>query len=108
MHDFTSDGKSLRKLVTLDKSLVHESSFLHRLGLSSVIGLCDRSAVCVCVCVLFLRARAISYRQHNREAVGGFFSQIGDLYMVHHLWGEKDHMPLHRVSVTERFTAAAH
>uniref|UniRef100_A0A671QJT6 Protein NipSnap homolog 2-like n=1 Tax=Sinocyclocheilus anshuiensis TaxID=1608454 RepID=A0A671QJT6_9TELE len=33
---------------------------------------------------------AISYRQHNREAVGGFFSQIGDLYMVHHLWAYKD------------------
>lgn len=37
--------------------------------------------------VLVCRARAIRYRQHNREAVGGFFSQIGNLYMVHHLWG---------------------
>uniref|UniRef100_A0AAR2L893 NIPSNAP domain-containing protein n=1 Tax=Pygocentrus nattereri TaxID=42514 RepID=A0AAR2L893_PYGNA len=35
-------------------------------------------------------ARAIRYRQHNREAVGGFFSQIGKLYMVHHLWAYKD------------------
>ncbi|XP_008307441.1 protein NipSnap homolog 2 [Cynoglossus semilaevis] len=35
-------------------------------------------------------ARAIGYRQHNREAVGGFFSQIGSLYMVHHLWAYKD------------------
>uniref|UniRef100_A0A8B9K0M7 Nipsnap homolog 2 n=1 Tax=Astyanax mexicanus TaxID=7994 RepID=A0A8B9K0M7_ASTMX len=35
-------------------------------------------------------ARAIRYRQHNREAVGGFFSQIGSLYMVHHLWAYKD------------------
>eukprot|EP00064_Thunnus_orientalis_P004437 superscaffoldBa00000404_g4449 len=35
-------------------------------------------------------ARAIGYRQHNREAVGGFFSQIGNLYMVHHLWAYKD------------------
>lgn len=34
------------------------------------------------------RARAISHRQENNEAVGGFFSQIGDLYVVHHLWGE--------------------
>ena len=34
------------------------------------------------------RARAIKYRQENNEAVGGFFSQIGDLYVVHHLWGE--------------------
>lgn len=34
------------------------------------------------------RARAIKYRQENNEAVGGFFSQIGDLYAVHHLWGE--------------------
>ncbi|CAN9512950.1 unnamed protein product [Ophioblennius macclurei] len=31
-------------------------------------------------------ARAIRYRQENDEAVGGFFSQIGDLYAVHHLW----------------------
>ncbi|KAG7269420.1 hypothetical protein CRUP_015458 [Coryphaenoides rupestris] len=31
-------------------------------------------------------ARAIELRQQNSEAVGGFFSQIGDLYMVHHLW----------------------
>ncbi|XP_058493263.1 protein NipSnap homolog 1 isoform X2 [Solea solea] len=31
-------------------------------------------------------ARAIKYRQENNEAVGGFFSQIGDLYVVHHLW----------------------
>lgn len=33
------------------------------------------------------RARAIKYRQENQEAVGGFFSQIGELYVVHHLWG---------------------
>ncbi|KAM9810493.1 protein NipSnap homolog 1 [Neosynchiropus ocellatus] len=31
-------------------------------------------------------ARAITYRQQNQEAVGGFFSQIGELYVVHHLW----------------------
>ncbi|XP_042194396.1 protein NipSnap homolog 2 [Callorhinchus milii] len=35
-------------------------------------------------------ARAIRYRQDNNEAVGGFFSQIGELYMVHHLWAYKD------------------
>ncbi|XP_030217530.1 protein NipSnap homolog 2 isoform X2 [Gadus morhua] len=35
-------------------------------------------------------ARAIEFRQQNSEAVGGFFSQIGDLYMVHHLWAYKD------------------
>ncbi|XP_076837713.1 protein NipSnap homolog 2 isoform X2 [Brachyhypopomus gauderio] len=35
-------------------------------------------------------APAIRYRQQNREAVGGFFSQIGHLYMVHHLWAYKD------------------
>lgn len=34
------------------------------------------------------RARAIKYRQENQEAVGGFFSQIGELYVVHHLWGK--------------------
>lgn len=38
--------------------------------------------------LLFSRARAIRFRQDNNEAVGGFFSQIGQLYMVHHLWGK--------------------
>jgi len=31
-------------------------------------------------------ARAINYRQHNSEAFAGFFSQIGRLYHVHHIW----------------------
>lgn len=35
-------------------------------------------------------ARAIRFRQDGNEAVGGFFSQIGQLYMVHHLWAYKD------------------
>ncbi|XP_069470980.1 protein NipSnap homolog 2 [Ambystoma mexicanum] len=35
-------------------------------------------------------ARAIGYRQDNDEAVAGFFSQIGQLYMVHHLWAYAD------------------
>ncbi|XP_075913896.1 protein NipSnap homolog 1-like isoform X2 [Petromyzon marinus] len=35
-------------------------------------------------------ARAIRHRQDNDEPVGGFFSQIGDLYVVHHLWAYKD------------------
>lgn len=38
--------------------------------------------------MLLCRARAIEIRQQNHEAVGGFFSQIGSLYTVHHLWGE--------------------
>lgn len=38
--------------------------------------------------LVFYRARAIRFRQDNNEAVGGFFSQIGQLYMVHHLWGK--------------------
>lgn len=35
-------------------------------------------------------ARAIKHRQENQEAVGGFFSQIGELYVVYHLWAYKD------------------
>ncbi|KAF5296321.1 hypothetical protein FQA39_LY12538 [Lamprigera yunnana] len=31
-------------------------------------------------------ARAINYRQNNNEAFAGFFSQIGRLYNVHHIW----------------------
>uniref|UniRef100_A0A8C8G8A0 NIPSNAP domain-containing protein n=1 Tax=Oncorhynchus tshawytscha TaxID=74940 RepID=A0A8C8G8A0_ONCTS len=40
-----------------------------------------------------LKARAIKYRQENDEAVGGFFSQVGDLYEVHHLWGDPEMRP---------------
>ena len=35
-------------------------------------------------------ARAIKYWQENQEAVGGFFSQIGGLYIMHHLWAHRD------------------
>lgn len=35
-------------------------------------------------------ARAINYRQNNDEAFAGFFSQIGRLYNVHHIWCYKD------------------
>lgn len=31
-------------------------------------------------------ARAINYRQKSHEAYGGFFSQIGRLHNVHHIW----------------------
>lgn len=31
-------------------------------------------------------ARAIGFRQKNNEAFAGFFSQIGRLYNVHHIW----------------------
>lgn len=34
-------------------------------------------------------ARAISFRRENDEAFAGFFSQIGRLYNVHHIWGKK-------------------
>ncbi len=33
-------------------------------------------------------ARAISFRRENEEAFAGFFSQIGRLYNVHHIWGK--------------------
>uniref|UniRef100_A0AC11BWT4 Uncharacterized protein n=1 Tax=Ovis aries TaxID=9940 RepID=A0AC11BWT4_SHEEP len=35
-------------------------------------------------------ACALRFRQDGNEAVGGFFSQTGQLYMVHHLWAYKD------------------
>ncbi|KAK9497490.1 hypothetical protein O3M35_004198 [Rhynocoris fuscipes] len=35
-------------------------------------------------------ARAINYRRNNAEAFAGFFSQIGRLYNVHHIWCYKD------------------
>jgi len=35
-------------------------------------------------------ARAINYRSENEEAFAGFFSQIGRLYNVHHIWAYAD------------------
>ncbi|KAI9565281.1 Protein NipSp [Daphnia sinensis] len=35
-------------------------------------------------------ARAISFRRENEEAFAGFFSQIGRLYNVHHVWAYSD------------------
>lgn len=31
-------------------------------------------------------ARAIHFRRNNNESFAGFFSQIGRLYNVHHIW----------------------
>ena len=33
------------------------------------------------------RRNGIKYRQPE-EAVGGWFTQIGEMHIVHHLWGE--------------------
>ncbi|CAG5114873.1 unnamed protein product [Candidula unifasciata] len=35
-------------------------------------------------------AKAIKFRQTNNEPVAGFFTQIGHLYCVEHMWGYKD------------------
>ncbi|XP_014212567.1 protein NipSnap [Copidosoma floridanum] len=35
-------------------------------------------------------ARAVNFRRNNDEAFAGFFSQIGRLYNVHHIWCYKD------------------
>ncbi|XP_046550104.1 protein NipSnap-like isoform X1 [Haliotis rubra] len=35
-------------------------------------------------------ARGIQARQTNNEPVAGFFSQMGELYNAHHIWGYKD------------------
>ena len=36
----------------------------------------------------FSRGKAILIRQKEDDAVAGLFSQIGELYVVHHIWGE--------------------
>jgi len=36
-------------------------------------------------------ARAINFRRANNEAYAGFFSQIGRLYNVHHIWCYRDY-----------------
>ena len=38
--------------------------------------------------LLFYRGKAILIRQKEDDAVAGLFSQIGELYVVHHIWGE--------------------
>ncbi|CAD5214448.1 unnamed protein product [Bursaphelenchus okinawaensis] len=35
-------------------------------------------------------ARGITYRREHNQDVGGFFSQVGQLYMVFHFWAYKD------------------
>lgn len=39
-------------------------------------------------------ARGIQFRQSNNEAYAGFFSQIGRLYNVHHIWCKDFHHQL--------------
>lgn len=34
--------------------------------------------------------RGIEHRRNNNEPVAGFFSHLGEQYMVHHVWGYKD------------------
>lgn len=38
--------------------------------------------------VLLYRGQAIQIRQEEDDAVAGLFSQIGELYVVHHIWGK--------------------
>ena len=42
---------------------------------------CIIHANCVCS-----RARAIRIRKSREDGIGGFFTQIGPLYVVHHIW----------------------
>lgn len=34
------------------------------------------------------RSEGIKCRGHDNEAVGGYFTHIGDMHVVYHLWGE--------------------
>uniref|UniRef100_A0A914XHS9 NIPSNAP domain-containing protein n=1 Tax=Plectus sambesii TaxID=2011161 RepID=A0A914XHS9_9BILA len=35
-------------------------------------------------------AKGITYRREHSQDVGGFFAQVGQLYVVFHLWAYKD------------------
>lgn len=35
-------------------------------------------------------AKGITYRREHNQDVGGFFAQVGQLYMVFHIWAYKD------------------
>ena len=50
-------------------------------------------------------ARAISYRRENDEAFAGFFSQIGRLYNVHHIWGNNSKLFNLLMNPTNFFTS---
>lgn len=65
--------------------------------------LCPSLIQCLNIVVFSRRARAIRFRQDGDEAVGGFFSQIGQLYMVHHLWGIHCFIPSFFVTGTSQF-----
>uniref|UniRef100_K1RW45 NipSnap-like protein 2 n=1 Tax=Magallana gigas TaxID=29159 RepID=K1RW45_MAGGI len=42
-------------------------------------------------CIEILKAKGLRYRQDNDEvAVCGLFTDLGDLFTVHHMWGYKD------------------
>ena len=38
---------------------------------------------------IFSRVKGLKARQDNQEPVAGYFSHIGELYTVYHIWGEK-------------------
>lgn len=68
--------------------MLFNSSASFQLLFSFCLSLISYPDLVLTAALLFCRARAIRFRQDNNEAVGGFFSQIGQLYMVHHLWGK--------------------
>jgi len=35
-------------------------------------------------------ARGITYRREHNQDVGGFFAQVGQLYVVYHIWAYKN------------------
>lgn len=44
--------------------------------------------MCFSFTFILFRGQAILIRQKEDDAVAGLFSQIGELYVVHHIWGE--------------------
>lgn len=44
--------------------------------------------MCFSFASVLFRGQAILIRQKEDDAVAGLFSQIGELYVVHHIWGK--------------------
>ena len=75
---------SARHAHRVGKSLVTSELPLHPVGntgsfFSGILCLLSHS-----------RARAIHLRKSREDGVGGFFTQIGPLYIVHHIWAYAD------------------
>ena len=59
--------------------------------------------MCFSFTSILFRGQAILIRQKEDDAVAGLFSQIGELYVVHHIWGEFMEAFIYKMLLTTAF-----